>query len=123
MPTANPAPETGAVVRLRRQFGRLSLSGFRGMVVSAANLELDRGVAFLLVPVFLALGVIGYFSLAEEPGFPKLVAVVLLTASCAVASRSYRKTHLCFMMALLCALGVLAAKVETWRAGTQILVD
>ncbi len=121
IPTADPIPQTGAFERLHRKFGRLSLSGCRGMVVSAANLELDRGVAFLLVPVFLALGVIGYFSLAEEPGFPKIVAVVFLAASCALLSRSYRKTHLCFMMALLCALGVLGAKVETWRAGTQIL--
>lgn len=78
-------------------------------------------MGFLLVPVFLACGVIFYFSLATEPDFYRPVAVVALTAACAVASRSWLRTHLCFMAALLCALGVLAAKVETWRAGTQML--
>ncbi len=78
-------------------------------------------MGFLLVPVFLACGVIFYFSLATESDFYRPVAVVALTAACAVASRSWLKTHLCFMAALLCALGVLAAKVETLRAGTQML--
>ncbi|WP_245451819.1 hypothetical protein [Mesorhizobium waimense] len=73
------------------------------------------------MPVFLACGVIFYFSLATEPDFYRPVAVVALTAVCAVASRSWQKTHLCFMAALLCALGVLAAKVESWRTGTQML--
>ena len=109
------------VVRLRRQLRRLSLPGLRHSVVMAAGLELDRGIAFLLVPVFLACGAIVYFSLAAEPDFPKPIAVVVLTALCALVSRSWPKTHLCFMAALLCALGLLAAKVETWRAGTRML--
>ena len=87
----------------------------------AAGTELDRGVAFLLVPVFLAAGVIVYFSLASEPGFAQPIAIVVLAACCAVATRSWPRTHLCFMAAMLCALGVVAAKVETWRAGTQML--
>ncbi|RUV34288.1 competence protein, partial [Mesorhizobium sp. M7A.F.Ca.MR.228.00.0.0] len=56
-----------------------------------------------------------------EPDFARPVAVVILTGICALVSRSWPKTHLCFMAALLCALGLLAAKVETWRAGTQML--
>ncbi|BCG80435.1 competence protein [Mesorhizobium sp. 113-3-3] len=87
----------------------------------AAELELDRGIAFLLVPVCLAAGAIGYYSLAVEPDFARPVAVVLLMAICALVSRSWPKTHLGFMAALLCALGLLAAKAETWRAGTQML--
>ncbi len=90
-------------------------------MAKAAELELDRGIAFLLVPVCLAIGAIGYFSLAAEPDFPKLIAVVVLTGICALVSRSWPKTHLCFMAALLCALGLLAGKVETWRVGTQML--
>jgi ComEC/Rec2-related protein len=78
-------------------------------------------MAFLLVPVCLAAGAIGYFSLATEPDFAKPVAVVILTGLCALVSRSWPKTHLCFVAALLCALGLLAAKVETWRAGTPMM--
>lgn len=93
----------------------------RHSVTTAAELELDRGVAFLLVPVCLAAGAIGYYSLAAEPDFAKPVAIVALMAICALVSRSWPKTHLAFMAALLCALGLLAAKVETWRADTRML--
>ncbi|MFD1986891.1 ComEC/Rec2 family competence protein [Mesorhizobium newzealandense] len=121
IPVAVPVAEVGRIVRVRRQIGPISLPRLRHSLATAAGLELDRGVAFLLVPVCLAIGAIGYFSLAAEPDFPKPVAVVALTALCALVSRSWPKTHLCFMAALLCALGLLVAKVETWRAGTQIL--
>jgi competence protein ComEC len=116
-----PVAGTGRIVRVRRQIGRISLPSLRHSVAMAAGLELDRGVAFLLVPVCLASGAIGYFSLTAEPDFAKPVAVVALAGLCALVSRSWPKTHLCFMAVLLCALGLLAAKVETWRAGTQML--
>ncbi|MFB9979383.1 ComEC/Rec2 family competence protein [Mesorhizobium kowhaii] len=116
-----PVAEAGRIVRVRRQIGLISLPRLRHSVATAAGLELDRGLAFLLVPVCLAIGAIGYFSLAAEPDFAKPVAVVVLTGLCAFVSRSWPKTHLCFMAALLCTLGLLAGKVETWRAGTQML--
>ncbi|GLS37984.1 competence protein [Mesorhizobium tianshanense] len=120
-PARVPSQKIGPAVRLRGHLRQLSPSGIRNSMASAAGMEIDRGVAFLLVPVFLACGVIFYFSLASEPDFSQTIAVVVLTALCAAVSRSWRKTHLCFVVALLCALGVLAAKVETWRAGTQML--
>ncbi|RUW61040.1 ComEC/Rec2 family competence protein [Mesorhizobium sp. M7A.F.Ca.US.008.03.1.1] len=116
-----PVAETGRIVRVRRQIGLTSLPRLRHSVNMAASLKLDRGVAFLLVPVCLAIGAIGYFSLAAEPDFARPVAVVILTGIYALVSRSWPKIHLCAMAALLCALGLLAAKVETWRAGTQML--
>lgn len=83
--------------------------------------ELDRGVGFLLVPVFLAAGVIYYFSLNTEPDLYRPLAAVALVALCAAVSRSWQRTHLFFMASLLCALGFLAAKVETWRMATPML--
>ncbi|RNJ42937.1 competence protein [Mesorhizobium erdmanii] len=121
IPTKLPSPASGRIVRVRRQLGRVSWPRLRYSAATAAELELDRGIAFLLVPVCLAAGAIGYYSLAVEPDFAKPVAVVVLMAVCALVSRSWPKTHLGFMAALLCALGLLAAKVETWRAGTQML--
>ncbi|QPC92876.1 ComEC/Rec2 family competence protein [Mesorhizobium sp. INR15] len=121
VPTQGPVREAGAVTRLRSPLRRFSLPRVGNGIALAAGLELDRGIAFLLVPVFLACGAIGYFSLAAEPDFPKPIAAVVLMAVCALASRSWHRTNLCFVAALLCALGMLAAKVETWRAGTQML--
>ncbi|MGY2995583.1 ComEC/Rec2-related protein [Mesorhizobium sp. URHB0026] len=120
-PAPAPSPAGGRIVRVRRQIGPISLPRLRHGVAKAAELELDRGIAFLLVPVCLTVGAIAYFSLASEPDFAKPVAVVVLMAVCAFVSRSWSKTHLCFMAVLLCALGLLAAKVETWRAGTRML--
>lgn len=119
--TPIPVATPGSVTRLRKLVRRSSWPAIRRSVASAAGTELDRGVAFLLVPVFLAAGVTFYFSLANEPGFAQPIAVVVLMALCAVVSRSWPRTHLCFIVVMLCALGVLAAKVETWRAGTQML--
>ncbi|MEI9413616.1 ComEC/Rec2 family competence protein [Mesorhizobium sp. Cs1321R2N1] len=120
-PAPTPSPAARRIVRVRRQIGLVSLPRLRHVVAKAAELELDRGIAFLLVPVCLAVGAICYFSLASEPDFAEPVAVVVLAAVCAFVSRSWPKTHLCFMAVLLCALGLLAAKVETWRAGTRML--
>ena len=36
----------------------------------AVSTELDRGIAFILAPVFLAVGALVYFSLGHEPGLP-----------------------------------------------------
>lgn len=121
MPASSPPAQAGVVERARRRIGPISLPRLRHDVAVAADLELDRGIGFLLVPVCLAIGAIAYFSLAAEPDFARLIAVVVLTGLCALASRSWPKTHLCFMAAFLCTLGLLAAKVETWRAGTQVL--
>jgi ComEC/Rec2-related protein len=139
MPVSLPAPRPGVkplrpddarpgrsfpsspATRLSRRLRRPSLPAIRQSIATAAGTELDRGVAFLLVPVFLASGVIFYFSLATEPDFFRPIALVILMAVCAMVSHSWLKTHLCFMAAMLCALGVLVAKVETWRAGTQML--
>jgi competence protein ComEC len=116
-----PVAVPGSAVRLRRLLRRSTWPAIRRSLAVAAGTELDRGVAFLLVPVFLAAGVIIYFSLASEPGFAQPIAIVLLMACCAAAARSRPKTHLLCVAAMLCALGVVAAKVETWRAGTQML--
>lgn len=113
--------QPATIDRIRGQFRRASFSVLRRSVASAATTELDRGIGFLLVPVFLAAGVILYFSLNSEPDLYRPLAAVALMAVCAAVSRSWPKTHLIFMAALFCALGFVAAKVETWRAATPML--
>ncbi|TIM66200.1 MAG: competence protein, partial [Mesorhizobium sp.] len=105
---------------LRYKLVRRQRSTRRG-VAEAASTELDRGIGFLLVPVFLAAGVILYYSLSAEPDLYRPLAAVALMALCAAVSRPWLKTHLVFMAALFCALGFVAAKVETWRAATPML--
>lgn len=116
-----PVSPTAIAGRFRSHLRRASLPTLRRSISAAATIELERGVAFLLAPVFLAVGVIFYFSLNTEPDLYRPLAVVALLAVCAAASRSWQKTHLLFMAALFCALGFLAAKVETWRAATPML--
>ncbi|TIN04828.1 MAG: competence protein, partial [Mesorhizobium sp.] len=114
-------PPPAAIDLIRRRFRRASFSAIRRGVAEAASTELDRGIGFLLVPVFLAAGVILYYSLSAEPDLYRPLAAVALMALCAAVSRPWLKTHLVFMAALFCALGFVAAKVETWRAATPML--
>ena len=87
----------------------------------AAAIELDRGLAFLLVPVFLAAGVIVYFSLEREPGWTQPAATALALAAIAFAARNRPAVHLACRAALLVALGMLVAKLETWRVEGRTL--
>jgi len=83
--------------------------------------EWERGTAFLFVPVLLAAGAFTYFALAREPSFAEIAASVAAVGLAAWLARSRLVLHLA-LAALLCfALGLLFAKVETWRAGTSML--
>jgi ComEC/Rec2-related protein len=90
-------------------------------VALAASTELDRGVAFIVAPVFLAVGALAYFSLGHEPGFLPLAASTLCLGLIAFTARARPALHMALVAALLCVLGALFAKAETWRAGTKML--
>ncbi|RUX67944.1 competence protein, partial [Mesorhizobium sp. M2A.F.Ca.ET.040.01.1.1] len=75
-----PVSPTAGGGRIRKQLGSVSLPALRRSVAVAASTEIDRGVGFLLVPVFLAAGVIYYFSLSTEPDLYRPLAAVALMA-------------------------------------------
>lgn len=112
-----PVGPRDVVARLRRLSSRQILQG----VAKAAVLELDRGIAFLLVPVFLGAGMVWYFSLETEPGFFQPAATALGLAAAAFAARARPHARMALLAALICALGVLAAKFETWRVEAPML--
>ena len=116
-PPATPRPPPS---RRRLLALAVSLRGLPRRAAAAAATELDRGAAFLLAPVFLGAGIAWYFSLDAEPGLrPALVALAL--AALSFAARARPRLHLALLATLTIALGVLAAQVETWRAGTAML--
>jgi ComEC/Rec2-related protein len=92
----------------------------RALGIAVAT-EFDRGIAFLLVPVLLAVGALLYFSMVAEPGWIALAAGFVLLGACAFASRARPVLHMVSVAALLCVGGVLLAKAESWRAGTKML--
>jgi ComEC/Rec2-related protein len=87
----------------------------------AIELELDRGVAFLLLPVFLAFGALVYFALPAEPDLAPLVATFVLPAMLAVFTRRQRLVHYALAAFAACMLGMAVAKFETGRMGTKML--
>ncbi|PLP58796.1 competence protein [Mesorhizobium loti] len=93
----------------------------RGLFAKAVALELDRGVAFLFAPVFLAAGATFYFSLDQEPAFFQPIACSLVLASIALLSRSRLGVNLTAMAGLFFVLGILAGKIETWRMPGNML--
>jgi competence protein ComEC len=104
-----------------RRMRRLSLAELRVETAKAIATELDRGAAFLLVPVFLAVGVIVYFTLETEPDWLPLLAAAGAVAALAWSVRARHAALLGAVALLLCSVGMIAGKVETWRADTHML--
>lgn len=93
----------------------------RRKLVAAVETELDRGAAFLFVPVFLAIGALVYFALPAEPALMPLVLTCAAVASLALLARSRRWLNHLLSGIAVCLLGMTAAKVETWRMDTRML--
>lgn len=102
---------------------RMSLDRFRPnrrMLARSIEHELDHGMAFLFVPVLLALGALVYFNLPWEPGFLGLAIAVVGTALLA-ATATGGTVRAAFAACLLTTAGMAVAKVETRLADTKVL--
>ena len=119
LPVLPPAPGARRLPALR--IPRISGVALAKASTRALRLEADRGVGFIFVPVFLALGVIGYFSLAREPGLGALCAGFSALAAIAFLTRNRPLPQTAALMVLLVLLGMALAKIETLRAGTKVL--
>lgn len=94
---------------------------YRREAASAARLELERGAAFLLVPVFLCVGAVSYFAAEAEPGWIPILASTSALAAGAWFARNYAPARYALLALLLIVAGFAAGKVETWRAGTKVI--
>ena len=108
------------------QVAKPLLHGFsaRGLwqaAIQALVLEQERGACFLLVPVFLSIGVVAYFSLTFEPDWTPLLGMMAALGALAWAARRRYLLHLCLLALLLCLAGLAVSKLETWRMGTRML--
>jgi ComEC/Rec2-related protein len=99
----------------------VSLSAYRRMAGSAVRLELDRGVAFLLVPVLLCVGAVAYFAADAEPGWTPILSSASVLAGSSWLARSFAPVRYTLLALLLVVAGIAAGKVETWRAGTKVI--
>lgn len=79
------------------------------------------GAHFLLAPLFLAAGIIVYFSLSFEPEWALLGAAALLCGGLVYLFRRCRPLRLSAGFALLACCGALCAKSETMRFATPML--
>ncbi|MCO5157368.1 MAG: ComEC family competence protein [Aquamicrobium sp.] len=83
--------------------------------------EPERGNGFLFAPVFMAAGALSYFTLAAEPSFLPLLLSFVLASGLAFALLSRPLLHAALVAAAMVCAGMLAGKVETWRAATPML--
>ncbi|MEO9336892.1 ComEC/Rec2 family competence protein [Mesorhizobium sp. SB112] len=87
----------------------------------AFNVEIDRGTAFVLIPVFLGLGIILYFAMPGEPAaWPVFLAPICLLPF-VLFLRSMPTLRLLMFAVFLVSSGIALAKLETWRAQTKVL--
>jgi competence protein ComEC len=123
--TADPAPSSRlGKARLSRT---LRLGAARALlpdpdaVRQSVNYELEHGMAFLFVPVALALGALFYFNLSWEPGFPILLGTLAVATILSVAVRAGSLARAFLAAIVLTSAGMTVAKIETWSADTRML--
>lgn len=111
-----PSPHAGIAGRAARH-----LRGMSAAIGPSIVLELERGAAFLLVPVLICAGAAIYFTLDAEPGWMAIGSVGLLLASIAWLGRGREALRHGAVALLLIVAGIGAGKLETWRADTRII--
>ncbi|MEO3999752.1 ComEC/Rec2 family competence protein [Mesorhizobium sp. CAU 1732] len=100
---------------------RLNLEALQEAGRSGFEQYLERGNAFLLVPAFMAIGALVYFTMPSEPPAILLVVAAVFAAGCAVMAVARPVMRLTALAALMTLIGMGAAKVETWRALTPMM--
>jgi competence protein ComEC len=107
-------------LRLRDRW-RQARERFEASIRTAAATEWERGTTFLFVPVCLSAGAIAYFNISWEPSFVPLVSSIAALSAAYLTARSQFLLRMALLAALLVVAGVMAAKIETWRASTRML--
>lgn len=108
------------VARAVGQPGRSVFAQARAVLVKAATSEWERGTGFLFLPVFMALGALANFGLEGEPAFWPLLAIAGALGFLALRLRERPALFAIVMAAAMTATGMVAAKLETMRASTQM---
>ena len=119
-----PRPAGGEASLLPKGGSRLRAGIWQRLYLrAAAALAKDaaRGAAFLCLPVLLAGGASFYFGLTQEPGTVPLVLILVFLAVSAFLARRRSVLFVPFTACFVFALGVAAAKLETWRAATPVI--
>ncbi|UNF37659.1 ComEC/Rec2 family competence protein [Bartonella krasnovii] len=83
--------------------------------------EVSFGILFSLILVFFSLGIIFYFHLELEPSWRQLGVLISIFGGIFYIAHFYRKIWIPTGLLFCFALGVLAAKIETWRIATPML--
>jgi hypothetical protein len=87
--------------------------------LAAIETELDRGAAFLLLPVFLAAGALVYFALPNEPDLAPLVIVSATPAVLAFLTRARPPVHYALAALAASMLGMAGCKVRDRTHGNE----
>ncbi len=120
-PTAYLAPVRALLAGFRDRLVVASGASTAWRLDRAITTEIDRGTAFLLIPVCLAIGAIIYFNLDREPDLWPLAAGTVCLAAGVAVTRSRPLLNYMAVAILFCLLGTCLAKIETMRAGTKML--
>lgn len=90
-------------------------------LASAAEREVGRGLFFVLFPIFMGTGAVVYFTLAFEPSWTPLLAMLVLIAGVRIVARKHFMAAQLLTLALALQLGLVAGKFETERRATPML--
>lgn len=121
-------PDEAPARQVARRLGTIRLAVYQSLpragfetIRSLLREEVDRGAAFLWLPVAGGIGACLYFSLPQEPPFYALgLGLLVISAFCWLA-RGRHVTGLVLATGLSVVAGMTLAKLETLRTGTAML--
>lgn len=90
-------------------------------IADALNLEIARGLFFLLMPVLAGCGAVLYFTLPFEPGWTPVLTLTSGIAFTRFLARKQFLTTQLLTLTLAFQLGIIAGKWETERLATPML--
>jgi ComEC/Rec2-related protein len=123
--TSSRAPlELAPVPRTHGQLGTILAFDFprlRNRLADLADMEIARGTPFNLLPAFMGLGAVVYFTMASEPAFAPVAVLFLAALVLSLAAAEWQiLRYLCIATAALAA-GVMFAKIETLTRETILI--
>jgi ComEC/Rec2-related protein len=100
---------------------KLQINAVKSRITELTATEIALGTPFNLIPAFMGLGAIIYFTLTTEPGLAAIVLVIMTSLAATMLNANRPALRYAFLSVVALTAGMLFAKIETVSRQTILL--